>query len=97
MTDFLDPIILNFVYAGLGGLLTIWFMKLGCSTFNKIVSFNIGVELGQIAALIPIIFVITNWKTRKSYDAFYKATNTYLIIAGIGLFIFQLYGYFNGH
>jgi hypothetical protein len=62
----------------------------------KIISFNIGVELGQILALIPIIFIITNWKSRKSYDAFYKATNTYLIIAGIGLFVYQLYGYFNG-
>lgn len=63
----------------------------------KIISFNIGVELGQIAALIPIVFIITQWKGKKSYDAFYKAANTYLIIAGIGLFIFQMYGYFYGH
>lgn len=63
----------------------------------KIVCFNIGVELGQILALIPIVFIITRWKTKKSYDSFYKATNTYLVIAGIGLFIYQLYGYFNGH
>lgn len=63
----------------------------------KIVCFNIGVELGQILALIPIVFIITRWKTKKSYDAFYKATNTYLVVAGIGLFIYQLYGYFSGH
>ncbi|MEL6356261.1 MAG: HupE/UreJ family protein [Bacteroidota bacterium] len=62
----------------------------------KIVSFNIGVELGQIAALIPIVFIITRWKSLKSYGAFYKAANTYLIIAGIGLFIYQMYGYFAG-
>ncbi len=63
----------------------------------KIICFNIGVELGQIVALIPIIFVIIKWQKMKSYDAFYKAVNTYLVIAGIGLFIFQIYSFFNGH
>lgn len=62
----------------------------------KIVSFNVGVELGQILALIPIVFIITKWKSFKSYDAFYKAANFYLIIAGIGLFIYQIYGYIHG-
>jgi len=60
----------------------------------KILCFNVGVELGQIAALIPIVFLITRWRKHKSYDAFYKAVNTYLIIAGVGLFIWQMYGYF---
>ena len=60
----------------------------------KIISFNIGVELGQIIALIPIVILITQWKKRKSFEAFYKSANTYLIIAGIGLFIYQLYSYF---
>lgn len=62
----------------------------------KIVSFNIGVELGQILALIPIVFIITRWQKLKSYDAFYKAVNTYLIIAGVFLFIYQMNGYFSG-
>ncbi|WP_235297292.1 HupE/UreJ family protein [Portibacter marinus] len=65
--------------------------------FLKIISFNVGVELGQILALIPIVFVITRWKKLKSYDAFYKAANWYLVIAGVGLFIYQMYGYFQGH
>ena len=47
MTEQLDPIILNFLYVILGGLLTLVFMKLGCSMFNKIVSFNISEELGK--------------------------------------------------
>ncbi len=69
---------------------------LGAGQFlAKIVSFNIGVELGQILALIPIVFIINRWKTLNSYDAFYKAVNFYLIIAGIFLFLFQLYNYFN--
>lgn len=62
----------------------------------KIVCFNVGVELGQIAALIPIVFIITRWQKLKSYQAFYKSVNTYLIVAGIGLFVYQMYGYFNG-
>ncbi|WP_339715190.1 HupE/UreJ family protein [uncultured Kriegella sp.] len=63
----------------------------------KIISFNVGVELGQILALIPIVFIITKWQSKKSYDAFYKAANYYLVIAGIGLFIYQIYGYLYGH
>ena len=62
--------------------------------FAKIICFNVGVELGQVAALIPIVFIITQWQKYNSYKAFYKAINTYLIIAGIALFVYQLYGYF---
>jgi len=61
----------------------------------KIISFNIGVELGQIAALIPIIFLISKWKGKSNYTAFYKASNVYLVIAGIGLFLWQLYLYYS--
>ncbi len=69
----------------------------GSSQFlAKIVSFNVGVELGQICALIPIVFIISQWKNKKSFDSFYKATNLYLIIAGIGLFLYQMYGYYYG-
>lgn len=60
----------------------------------KIISFNVGVELGQIAALIPIILLINSWKGKTSYSAFYKASNVYLMIAGIGLFAYQLYLFF---
>ena len=63
----------------------------------KIVSFNIGVELGQVLALIPIVFIISKWKPFPSYKSFYQSANWFLIVAGIGLFIFQMYGYMNGH
>lgn len=63
----------------------------------KIISFNVGVELGQVVALIPIVFLITKWKTWNSYAAFYKTVNWFLVLAGIGLFIFQMYGYFTEH
>lgn len=64
---------------------------------EKIISFNIGVELGQIAALIPIVFLISHWKKYDSFGSFHKAANWFLVAAGIGLFIFQMYGYLNGH
>lgn len=43
----IPPIILNFIYVILGGFLTLVFMKIGCSMFNKIVNFNISDELGK--------------------------------------------------
>ncbi|WP_255419259.1 HupE/UreJ family protein [Lewinella sp. IMCC34191] len=60
----------------------------------KIVSFNIGVELGQVLALIPIVFLISRWREKESFDALYRSVNVYLCIAGVGLFCYQLYGYF---
>ena len=57
----------------------------------KILSFNLGVELGQIVALIPMVYLIRIWKSRESYDSFFKATNTYLLIAGIALALYQLW------
>ncbi|AGC76061.1 HupE/UreJ protein [Nonlabens dokdonensis] len=61
----------------------------------KILSFNLGVELGQIIALIPIVLLIRLWKKKSSYQAFYKACNIYLIIAGVLLFLYQMAGYYN--
>lgn len=63
----------------------------------KIISFNVGVELGQVAALIPIVILMQMWKKKPSYTTFYKLTNWGLVLAGIGLFCFQMYGYMNGH
>jgi hypothetical protein len=65
--------------------------------FSKILCFNIGVEVGQVLALVPIIFIITLARKQKHFSAFYKAVNLYLVIAGLGLFAYQIYGYFNGH
>ncbi len=56
MLEAINPIILNFIYVILGGFLTISFMKFGCSSFNKIVNFNISDELakGNIAVGLMI-------------------------------------------
>ncbi|MEL6192354.1 MAG: HupE/UreJ family protein [Bacteroidota bacterium] len=63
----------------------------------KILCFNLGVEIGQVLALIPIVFIITLSRKHKQFPAFYKAVNWYLVLAGIALFIYQLYGYFSGY
>ena len=72
--------------------------EIGTTQFlSKIICFNVGVELGQVLALIPIVFIISKWKPWNSYQLFYKAVNWFLIFAGVLLFIFQMYGYLNGH
>jgi len=43
----LPPIILNFLYVILGGLLTLFFMKFSCTMLNRMVNFNISDELGK--------------------------------------------------
>ncbi|WP_020527059.1 HupE/UreJ family protein [Flexithrix dorotheae] len=63
----------------------------------KILCFNLGVEAGQVLALIPIVLILTLSRKHNQFPAFYKAVNWYLVLAGIGLFMFQLYGYFHGH
>ena len=63
----------------------------------KILCFNLGVEVGQVLALIPIVFIITLSRKHAQFPAFYKAVNWYMVLAGIGLFLYQMYGYFNGH
>lgn len=63
----------------------------------KILCFNLGVEIGQVLALIPIVFVFNVLRKQKQFQAFYKAVNWYLVLAGIALFVYQIYGYFNLH
>ena len=47
MTDLLDPIVLNFLYAFIGGVMTIFFMWMGCRVFGHIVSFSIQEKLAE--------------------------------------------------
>ncbi len=83
---------------GLGLSTRLQSFKLGSDQFfAKIISFNIGVELGQILALIPIIFLINKWRKQNSFEAFYKSVNSYLILAGVILFIYQINAYYGGN
>lgn len=60
--------------------------------FN-IVSFNVGVELGQIVALTLMLGVMALWRKRPSFQPFSLAANYVLIVAGGLLFLMQMHGY----
>jgi hypothetical protein len=61
-------------------------------TFGKILAFNAGVELGQIVALVPILWGINYWRNRPGYTRFQTSANWGLVAAGLGLFVFQMVG-----
>ncbi|GGB76905.1 HupE/UreJ family protein [Shewanella inventionis] len=62
--------------------------------FTNLVAFNIGVELGQFAALVVILIVINVWRKWPSFQQFSTLTNTLLMSAGVMLMGYQLTGYF---
>jgi uncharacterized membrane protein YjfL (UPF0719 family) len=48
MTYNIDPVLLNFLYAFLGGVMTLFFMWAGCYLFNRMAcTFNIPDELSK--------------------------------------------------
>ncbi len=47
MSSSLDPVLLNFIYAVMGGLLTLLFMWLGCKVFSHLVNFSIPEQLSR--------------------------------------------------
>jgi len=59
----------------------------------NIISFNVGIELGQIAALTVMLLLLAGWRKAASFVAFSKISNYFLIIAGFYLFLLQMHGY----
>lgn len=59
----------------------------------RILSFNVGVELGQIAALSVMLVVLALWRNRASFAKFSYAANLALVFAGVYLLFMQLHGY----
>ena len=62
----------------------------------QILSFNVGVEFGQIAVLI-IIFLLLSMIRGKLFDKISKFSNWILVVAGIFLLVYQLNRYFTDH
>jgi len=60
----------------------------------NIVSFNVGVEIGQFLALTAILIAITVWRTRPGFLRHAFAANTALMTGGFILMGYQLAGYF---
>ncbi|GAW96560.1 membrane protein [Colwellia marinimaniae] len=63
--------------------------------FTNLIAFNLGVELGQFAALTFILLVISFWRKHPSFVQFSTVSNTLLMSAGFMLIGFQLTGYFS--
>ncbi len=60
---------------------------------GKILTFNIGVELGQIAALIVMGAVLSLWRGFAGWASFTRVVNGALMVAGAVLFAIQIHGY----
>lgn len=59
----------------------------------NIISFNIGIELGQLFALLFMVLAIDVFRKTASFRQFSHITNHVLIIAGGLLFLMQMHGY----
>jgi hypothetical protein len=60
---------------------------------GRILSFNAGVEVGQVAALSLMLPVLAAWRRRPSFTRLAIAANVALMLAGGLLLLMQLHGY----
>jgi len=61
---------------------------------TNILSFNVGIELGQFAGLSLVLLALTIWRMRASFMRHALAANTVLMAGGFLLVGYQLSGYF---
>jgi len=61
--------------------------------WKNLLAFNVGVELGQIFALLFILLVLNIWRRFDSYYSFAVITNTLLMSGGLILFGYQMAGF----
>jgi hypothetical protein len=60
----------------------------------NLISFNIGVELGQILALAVILLAITYWRKSGSFLHHAYKANAFMVMLGFLLMGYQITGYF---
>jgi hypothetical protein len=60
----------------------------------NMVSFNVGVEIGQFLALAVILILLNAWRTTSSFLRHAFVTNVAIMSAGFMLIGYQLTGYF---
>ena len=61
---------------------------------TNMLSFNVGVELGQLVALSVMLLVFNAWRATDSFLRHAYAANVLLMVAGFMLIGYQLTGYF---
>lgn len=59
----------------------------------NIISFNVGIELGQVLALTVMLVILAGWRKSESFTQFSRVSNMFLIIAGFYLAMMQMHGY----
>lgn len=59
----------------------------------RILCFNVGVEIGQIAALTIMMLCLSYWRKKDGFKRISLATNSLLIFLGFLLLLMQLHGY----
>ena len=62
----------------------------------NIVSFDVGVEMGQVVALTAVLLVLSYWRTRAGFLRHAFVINGVLMACGFLLVGYQLSGYFLG-
>src|SRR6266481_4716290 len=62
----------------------------------NILSFNVGVEVGQVLALTAVLLALSFWRTRSGFLRYALATNTALMAVGFVLVGYQIAGYYLG-
>ena len=62
----------------------------------NIVSFNVGVEIGQVVALTFVLLALSYWRTRSGFVRLGFVTNAVLMACGFALVGYQVSGYFLG-
>lgn len=63
------------------------------SLLLNIISFNVGIELGQVSALALMLLLIAAWRKSHAFQTFSVVSNYGLILAGSLLFLMQMHGY----
>jgi hypothetical protein len=68
----------------------------GNGLVTNIVSFNVGVEIGQMLALTGVLIALAFWRTRRGFLEHAFVTNAALMAGGFLLVGYQLSGYMLG-
>lgn len=61
----------------------------------NLISFNIGVEVGQVIVLAVVVTLLNLWRPRKSFAKGARYANLLLLAGGIALTLYHLTGYFS--
>ena len=68
----------------------------GMTMLMRIISFNIGVEVGQVAGLLVMLFIINELRKLHLFTRLSRVLNDGLMLAGFMLLLMQLHGYQHG-